>query len=114
MHELSIALAILDAAGTVAEHHAGRVCAIHVRVGKLSGVVGDALLSAYDLAREGTPLSAARLQIEEVPVLIYCSPCASEAAPRSVHELVCPACGTPASSVVAGRELEVIGIEIEE
>ena len=46
MHELSIALAILDAASEEAERHGGGVIsAIHVRLGPLAGVI-----------KEGAPL----------------------------------------------------------
>ena len=67
MHELSIALSILDFAAEEAERRGGRVVAVHLRLGPLSGVVKEALLSAYELAREGTPLAAAALVVEEVP-----------------------------------------------
>ncbi len=67
MHELSIAMSIADAAAEEAERHAGaRVCAVHLRLGGLSGVVKDALLFSWEASSEGTPLSGARLVIEEV------------------------------------------------
>ena len=57
MHELSIALSILD---IVEEESARRgdaaVAAIHLRLGPLSGVVKEALLSAFEL-RERSRLS---------------------------------------------------------
>lgn len=67
MHELSIAMGILDAAEEEAENQGGaRVVAIYIKIGKLSGVVPDALLSAYDLARENTDMSDCSLVIERV------------------------------------------------
>lgn len=67
MHELSIAIGILDAAEEEAENRGGaRIIAIYLKVGALSGVVPDALLAAYELARENTPLSDCRLVMEEV------------------------------------------------
>jgi hydrogenase nickel incorporation protein HypA/HybF len=67
MHELSIAMSILDAAEEEAENHGGaRVAAIYLKIGSLSGVVPDALLAAYELARENTDMSDCRLVIEEV------------------------------------------------
>jgi hydrogenase nickel incorporation protein HypA/HybF len=114
MHELSIALSILDVAAEEAERQGGgRVAAIHLRLGPLSGVVPDALRSAYDLAREGSPLAAAELLIEEVPLVVYCPACSAEVAPPSVQQLCCPACGTPTPDVVRGRELEVVALEVE-
>ena len=68
MHELSIAMSILDIAEEEAERHANaRVEAIHLRVGKMSGIVKEALLSAYELAAEQTPFAQSRLVFEDVP-----------------------------------------------
>lgn len=66
MHELSIAMSILDAVQDEIEQrgYAG-VEAVHLKIGRLSGVVPAALRSAYELAAEQTPLASARLVIEE-------------------------------------------------
>jgi hydrogenase nickel incorporation protein HypA/HybF len=112
MHELSIALSILDMASEEAGRRGGRVVAVHLRLGRLSGVVRAALASAYDLAREGTPLARAELHIEEVPVVAWCPACATERTP-AFPELICPACGAPTPEVRRGRELEVVALEIE-
>jgi hydrogenase nickel incorporation protein HypA/HybF len=113
MHELSIALSLVDLAAEEAERHGGRVAAIHIKLGPLAGVVKEALVGAYDLAREGTELERAELVVEEVPVVTYCPACAAERAPASVQELLCPACGAPTPEVIRGRELEVVALEIE-
>ncbi len=114
MHELSVALNILDVAAELAERHGGgRVLAIHLKLGPLSGVVKGALLSAYELAREGSPLAGARLLVEDVPVVAYCPACAAERPVASVQELCCSACGTPAPEVVTGRELDIAALELE-
>ena len=113
MHELSIALSILDVAEEEAQRHGGRIAAIHLRLGPLSGVVKEALISAYDLAREGSRLAGAELVVEEVPVAAYCPDCAAERAPISVQELRCPACGCPTPEILRGRELEVFALEID-
>ena len=113
MHELSIALSILDLVAEEAERRGGRIAAVYLRLGPLSGVVRDALATAYDLAREGTPAAQAELVIEDVPVVAYCPACAAEQPIASVQELRCPACGAPTPEVVRGRELEVVALEIE-
>ena len=79
----------------------------------MRGVVKDALLSAYDLARAGTPLAGAELVIEEVALVAHCSACAAEYTLASVQELSCPSCGALTTDVVSGRELEVVALEIE-
>ena len=114
MHELSIALSILDVAEEEAARRGGaRVAAIHLKLGPLCGVVKEALRSAYDLAREASPLSKAELVIEEVPLMAYCSVCSAERTLGSAQQLRCPVCGTPTPEVIRGRELEVTALEIE-
>jgi len=113
MHELSIALGIVDVVEEEAGRQGGRVVAIHLKLGPLSGVVREALESAYELAREGTPLAQAELIVEEVPLIVRCAACATDRAPPSVRELRCPSCGAPTSEIVSGRELEVCALEIE-
>ncbi len=113
MHELSIALSLLDAAADEADRHAGaRVAALHLRLGPLSGVVGKALRSAYELAREGTALADAELLIEETPVVVYCPSCAAEREAVSLQEIRCSVCGTAPERVVGGRELELVALEL--
>jgi hydrogenase nickel incorporation protein HypA/HybF len=113
MHELSIALKILDLVAEEAQQQKGQVTAVHLKLGPLSGVIKDALLSAYDLAREGTPLAQAELLVEEVPLVAWCPACAVERALPSVQELRCPVCDTPTPKLLSGRELDIVALEIE-
>ena len=114
MHELSIALNIVDIAAAEAKRHGeAAVSAVHIRLGPLSGVVKEALLSAFEIAREQSPLARAELVVEEVPVRLYCQPCQREVTVASIQALVCPTCSSPAGKVLSGRELEVSALEIE-
>jgi hydrogenase nickel incorporation protein HypA/HybF len=113
MHELSIALSILDVAEEEAERHGNvPVEAIHIKLGPLSGVVKEALLSAYQLASERTPFESARLIVEEVPIVVYCAKCQAERPVHSVQWFCCAECDTPASDVRHGRELLVAALEL--
>src|SRR6185369_13108097 len=104
-----IALSILDlAAEEAARRGDAHVVAVYLKLGPLSGVVPQALRSAYELAREGSALADSELVIEEVPVVIYCAACDAERPAESVVDLWCPACKAPAERVVRGRELEVV------
>ncbi len=76
MHELSIALSMIELATEEAERRGGApVVALHLKLGPLSGVVKDALLFSYEVACNGTLLEGSRLIIEDVPVVIYCWQC---------------------------------------
>jgi hypothetical protein len=66
MHELSIAMNIVEGVLEEAQRHGTtRVQAVHLRLGPLSGVDKEALLFAYPMACEGTILENSRLQIIE-------------------------------------------------
>lgn len=113
MHELSIALSVVDAVREEADRHGGRVCAVHLRIGALAGVVPEALLASYEMACAETPLAGSRLVIEEVPVVVFCDVCDAERALGGVQSFCCPECGTPTPRIERGRELELIALEIE-
>jgi hydrogenase nickel incorporation protein HypA/HybF len=114
MHELSIALSLLDQVAEEAERRGGvQVHAIHLRLGPLSGVVKEALLSAYELARENSPFSQTELVIEETPLLAHCPTCCATKTVVSVQQLCCNECGTPTPQLVSGRELELVALEIQ-
>ena len=68
MHELSIAMSIVDLATEEAQRQgAVRVEAVHLKLGALSGVVKEALLFSWDLACRETPVEGAKLSVEEAP-----------------------------------------------
>jgi hydrogenase nickel incorporation protein HypA/HybF len=112
LHELSIALSILEIAEEEAERQGGRVTVIRVRLGPLSGVVPEALVSAYELASENTPMANSLLHIEVVPLVAYCPACREEVSILSMLELCCPDCGSPTPKLIHGQELEVVALEI--
>jgi hydrogenase nickel incorporation protein HypA/HybF len=115
MHELSIALSILDVAGEEVERRGGpQVEAIYLRLGPLSGVVKEALVSAFELAREATPFASSRLVIEDVPIVVFCSKCDAERPVRSMQDFSCAECDTPSSKLIHGKELELSALELIE
>lgn len=115
MHELSIAVSIVEMAEEESERQGGaKINAVHLKLGPLSGVVKTALESAFGLACEGTILERAILVVEEVPIIGYCPKCLAERPMKSMQWFVCPECESPISEVIHGRELEVVALEIEE
>ena len=113
MHELSIALSIVD--GALAElqrQGAAKAAAVHLRVGRLAGVDKDALQFSYGVACQDTALAASRLVIEEVDVMILCPLCGAERPIHSFPLMTCAVCGTFGERIVRGEELEVTAMEI--
>jgi hydrogenase nickel incorporation protein HypA/HybF len=114
MHELSIAMSIVDMALEEAERREVVIDAVHVELGPLSGVVADALTFSYEIACSGTVLEGSRLVIKEVPVEAYCPACNTQKTLRSMQWFCCPECGTPTSEVIHGKELLITALEIRD
>lgn len=113
MHELSVALNLVEAAEDAARQAgATRVETVYLRLGAMSGVVQDALLFAYDVATADTLLAGSELCIEDVPVVIYCHHCQAEKKLPSIQLFCCPDCGEPSADIRQGRELELSSMEI--
>jgi len=114
MHELSIAMSIVDTALEEAERRGVQVSAVHLRLGALSGVVKDALLFSYEMACQDTALQGSRLVVEDVPVVVFCPQCQQRRTLTSVQSFSCPECGSPTRDILQGKELEVFALEVEE
>ena len=112
MHELSIALSIVDVAGAEAERRGLHVSAVHLKLGALSGVVKDALEFAWAEACRDSVLDRAKLVVREAAVTVHCPKCQCERPARSVWEMCCDVCGTPTAQVTSGREIEIVALEV--
>ncbi|GAA5509634.1 hydrogenase maturation nickel metallochaperone HypA [Novipirellula caenicola] len=114
MHELSIAIRIIDIAEEESRKHDDAcVMAVHLKIGCMSGVVIEALLSAFEIAREETLLAHAELKIEALPVKVRCPKCDCEQLADSIQCLCCSVCRTLSPEITQGRELEVVAVELE-
>ena len=112
MHELSIALALVEQMEkTAREHHACSVPSVTVMVGAMSGVDPEALRGAFPLAAEGTAAEGADLRITEVEAAVRCRSCGAESKP-DLPFLRCGACGSEAVDVAAGRELYIQSMDV--
>jgi len=66
MHELSIAISIVEIAEEQLSRHAGeRVRTVHLQLGRLAGVARESLLFSFGLACEGTAAEGSQLIIED-------------------------------------------------
>jgi hydrogenase nickel incorporation protein HypA/HybF len=116
VHELSIALSMIEEIEEQMEKRDGAVVeavveVVHVRLGVLCGVDPQALRFAFELAREGTVLAAARLEIESIDLLVFCPQCGATHRADPQH-ILCPHCLTPEQEIIAGRELELRALEL--
>ena len=114
MHELSIAMSIVDMAQEEAERRKVEIDAVHLELGMLSGVVKEALLFSYEVACDGTPLQGSRLVVKEIPIEVYCPTCDKKQTLSSMQWFCCPECATPTSQVIHGRELLITALEVRQ
>jgi hydrogenase nickel incorporation protein HypA/HybF len=115
VHEVSIAQSLIDVVLDQLRNQCAddeQITLVRVRVGVFSGVAPAALMSVFGSTSEGTALSTARLQIEVVPLAIWCDSCGVEREIPSAGRLHCPECGHRAAHIVRGRELEVVSVEL--
>ncbi len=86
---------------------------VDVKIGHLRQVVPSALIFAFELVTQGTPIEGAELEIEEVPVRVTCRSCKADS--RLVElPFACPSCGSVDVDVRAGDELFVEALELIE
>ncbi len=105
-------MSIVELAEEEAERRGVQITAVHLKLGALSGVVKEALLGSYEMAADDTPLEGSSLIIEDAPVVIFCPSCKTERPISSIQLFCCAECGTPASEIVQGKEIEVVALEI--
>ena len=108
MHELAIAesvvSSVLDRTG---DRH---VSVVRLRIGRLAGVVPDALSFCFELATAGTPLEGATLEIVEERGRAHCRTCGADF-DLADSILLCD-CGSADVELVSGRELSVTSVEV--
>lgn len=109
MHELGITRNIV---AIVAEHAAGRpVRRVAIDVGRLSGVMSEAIRFSFDIVAAGTCLEGAELAIRDVDGRGKCRACNAEFA---LPNLFTPcACGSRDVICIAGEELKVREYELK-
>ena len=108
MHELAICQSVVDA--VLDRTGDARVTELRLDVGRLSGVVPDALRFCFELVTEGTPMAGAELRIEEPAGRAHCRGCGADFALDDLI-LLCP-CGSADVAVTAGRDLLVRSVEV--
>ena len=109
MHELGITRNIV---AIVAEHAAGRkVVRVALDVGRLSGVMSQAIQFSFDVVAQGTCLDGSRLDIRDIDGRGRCRRCNAEFATPTLFTPC--ACGSRDVERLAGEELKVREFEFE-
>lgn len=108
MHEMAVTESVV---ATVAEHVGnGRVHALTLEIGQLSGVVADSVRFCFELCTAGTVLEGAALDIVETPGRGHCRDCSADVDLPDLIPLC--TCGSADLDIVSGRQLKIKSIEI--
>lgn len=111
MHEMGIAMSILESCrAAVVQHGGGRLEEVSVAVGELSALEPDLLQFAWEAVVAGGPDAACRLAIDWRPARQLCPACGEEKprAPGSWLRL-CPDCAGPLR-LEGGDELDILHV----
>jgi len=107
MHEMSIALSIIDIADKEAKKaNATKVTEIELEVGQLAGVEYRALEFAFESAVKNTILENARVKIHKPKGKAICVDCKASFETSNLFS-ACPKCGGFFYNVISGKELRV-------
>lgn len=112
MHELSVALQLVDRIVAVAVEQGARALGATVRVGDLACIQPDALRFAFEAARRGTPAERCELRVVSVPARLRCRICGAEGERDPLSP--CGECSERAFEIVEGRELRLETVDVED
>ena len=109
MHELALMEDVVAAIG--GRLGDARVRIVRLEIGRLAGVVPDALRFCFDVCARGTPIEGATLEIIDVAACARCRGCGAEFLPESLYALC--ECGGGDLELIAGRELRIKEVEVD-
>lgn len=113
MHELGIMTGVMDVvAASAKQAGATRVLKVSLSVGEMTEAIEDALRFAFEALSENTPCEGAELEIAMVRPKSRCLECGAEYEHDRFH-MLCPECGSFATELIAGRELQIDSIEVD-
>ncbi|MCR4901435.1 MAG: hydrogenase maturation nickel metallochaperone HypA [Butyrivibrio sp.] len=115
MHELSYMIKMVNLAeDTAIENDIEHIDKIVVEVGAMTGVLPYYLHKYYPEATKGTRLEGSELEVIEIPVKAICNNCQTEYEPTKENDYRCPHCTSTSSHIVAGRDVTLKNILVNE
>lgn len=108
MHELGVALELVDAIATRAG--GAQVTRVVLEVGALSSVLPDALSFCFSLATEGTVVAGAAVEVRTTPASARCRSCERELSLMRMSDR-CP-CGGYDLEWLSGDALTIALLEV--
>jgi hydrogenase nickel incorporation protein HypA/HybF len=114
MHELPVTQNLLDLALEHAQRAGGgRITALDLVIGDLSGIVDDSVRFYWAFIAADTPAAGSELRFRRVALELHCRSCAQTFTPAG-EDFRCPGCGDGDVSVISGREFYLESIDLEQ
>ena len=114
MHEMSIAMELLDRLAELTEEHGlERIEALTVTAGVMRGIVPEALELAFETAAKGGSAEGAEPNLEIVDALALCRGCGLRFAPEP-SSFLCAGCGEADVEIIQGNEIVLSSISGEQ
>ena len=114
MHELSVAQSLLSIIErSVPSDNKGTVTEIHLSIGTLSAIELDALTFSFDIIKDNTIASQAKLVINTIQGMGKCKSCGT-VFPINNYGTACPTCNQFSIDILEGKELKITSICTEE
>jgi len=112
MHEMSIAMNIVDiAVQTARQNGAKKINAITVEIGALAGVVPEALEFCFEAATRDTMAQGSKLEVIYLKAEAECSECGAKFETDQFLN-ICPKCGQQVFAR-GGKQLQVKSINVD-
>ncbi len=114
MHELSLAMSIVDTATSEVRRHSGKeVESIVLEIGVLAGVEMDSFNFAWPMAVKDSVLKNAELTVHRIPGKAVCQDCGCAFEKKQLFD-ACPKCQSYFTSITQGKELKIKSLTIIE
>ncbi len=113
MHELSIAMSIIDIATSYAKKaKAKKVTSVEIEIGTLSGIVFDSLKFALEMASRNTILEKTDFELISIQARAECKTCGTTFDMENFF-VACPACNSYGNKITQGKEMKVKALNVD-
>ena len=113
MHEASIAISLIETITDIC-HKEGynSIDTVRLRVGRAAGILPDALLFAFDIAKAGTIADKAELCIDYIALGGVCRDCGAQFETEERYIYSCPVCKSGSIKITRGDEMQIVDMEV--
>ncbi len=113
MHEMSIVQSLISIVEEeMLKNNATILKSVRVKIGKMSGIVPEALSTCFEILTSRTGMKGAVLKMDIAPLIAHCRKCNQDFEVIE-YNFSCPECDSTDIDVVSGREMNIVEIEVD-